>query len=276
MGNSRLAHVFIGVYLVSLFAVSTIWAQRTATNSTDNKAGSKAAAKVDSDMAYLGVEVESLHPSLASHLPGDIMHGQGILVMDVVPDSPAEKAGLKEHDVLTSYDDQKLYAPEQLAKLVQADKPQHEVTLGIVRRGKSEQLKVKLGSEPYDQEPLPGGWEPRGFGSWDWGVPEQSFLRPQARRNSDASWESFDSMTLRKIGDHRFKVEIQYLDKSGKKEQHAFEGTREEIRRDIAAEKDLPANERNHLLSSLGLTNDEFDRSARFPMWNYGPWNRPY
>ena len=49
----------------------------------------------------------------------------------------------------------------------------------------------------------------------------------------------------------RSKLEINYLDKDGKMEHHAFKGTREEIEQAIKSEKDLPNSERHHLLHGL-------------------------
>jgi hypothetical protein len=117
------------------------------------------------------------------------------------------------------------------------------------------------------------------MGNRNWDYIDQPMFRSSQPRNPDASWESFDSMTLRKTGDNRFKVEIQYLDKTGKKtERHSFEGTREEIRRDIEAEKNLPANEREHLLRGLDIPVESTSgyRSAVFPRWGSGPWSRAY
>ncbi|MEZ6081498.1 MAG: PDZ domain-containing protein [Pirellulaceae bacterium] len=56
---------------------------------------------------------------LTSHLPEVSGEGRGVLVADVMDDSPVAKAGLRKHDVLVRYDDQDLYSPEQLVKRVQ-------------------------------------------------------------------------------------------------------------------------------------------------------------
>lgn len=260
------------VAVVALLAAPIARAQQTPAGAADAKSPAKGANPAHSEMAYLGIDVDSLHPSLASHVPEALAHGQGVVVNYVEPNSPAAKAGLKEHDVLTAYDDQKLFAPEQLAKLVQADKPERAVALDIVRGGKSQKLSVTLGQRPQSQGNQQSAWEPRLWDDWRWHFPEQLAFRASQPMNSDGNWESFDSLTLRKTGDNKFKVEIQYLDKAGKTQRHAFEGTREEIRRDIEAEKDLPASERSHLLSGLGMSGSDFDRSAQF--WNSGPWGR--
>ena len=72
----------------------------------------------DKMQAYLGVGVESLPTALTSQMPSVLSEGCGVLVADVAAGSPAEKAGLKQNDILISYDDQRLYSPEQFVKLV--------------------------------------------------------------------------------------------------------------------------------------------------------------
>ncbi len=96
-------------------------------------------------VAYLGVAVEPLHPAFWTHLRDVLEHEQGLLVADVAKDSPAEKAGLKTHDILKSYGDQKLFSPGQLAALVHADKAGHQVKFGIVRAGTPQEVNVTLG-----------------------------------------------------------------------------------------------------------------------------------
>lgn len=49
-----------------------------------------------------------------------LARGAGLVVEEVVPDSTAEKAGFRQHDVLVLLDDQMLLLPEQLAALLDA------------------------------------------------------------------------------------------------------------------------------------------------------------
>ena len=55
---------------------------------------------------------------MAGHLPNALMEGQGVLINHVTAGSPAEKAGLKRHDILVQFGDQKIFAAEQLSKLI--------------------------------------------------------------------------------------------------------------------------------------------------------------
>ncbi len=96
--------------------------------------------------------------------------------------------------------------------------------------------------------------------------------RPESENKTASPWESFDSLTLKKLDDTRYRAEIDYLDKDGQKQHHQFEGTREEIRLQIETEKDLPANEQEHLLRGLNLQ----DESIMPDFW-YGPrWGREF
>jgi|GEM_PF-6143193 len=61
--------------------------------------------------AFLGVAVEPVHPSFSSHVQGRVAEGQGLVVVEVASNSPAERAGLREHDVITTIDDQGCYPP---------------------------------------------------------------------------------------------------------------------------------------------------------------------
>ena len=50
--------------------------------------------------ASLGIAVSSMPEVLTSHLGEVIGDGRGVLVAEVMQGSPAEKAGLKKHDIL--------------------------------------------------------------------------------------------------------------------------------------------------------------------------------
>jgi serine protease Do len=45
---------------------------------------------------------------------------QGVLLVEVVKDSPADKAGLKKWDVITSFDGQEVISVEELTKIIHA------------------------------------------------------------------------------------------------------------------------------------------------------------
>jgi hypothetical protein len=239
-------------------------AQNTKSQNDSAKDQSRESRDNSSGRAFLGVSVSPLPPALGSHMKEQIASGQGLLVEDVADDSAADKGGIKEDDILLCFDDQKLFSPEQLARLVQSDKPGREVTFELLRSGKREKVQVKLGERPSDAV---RGWTERPANSTGQHGSERRFSR---RPNvgdpaGESAWEDFDSLSLKKINKDKFRAEVQYLDKENKTRKHVFEGTREEIRKDIQSQKDLKPEERAQLLRSLGLAS-----SDQFPFGGFG------
>ncbi len=219
-----------------------------------------------SQHAFLGVGIESLHPSMSSHLGAVLEKGTGILVAQVTPGSPAEKAGLKPDDILTKFDDQRLYSPEQLAQLVANDQAGRTADLTFVREGKTQTAKATLESQANSPAPPRMGRTHHPFNERVW--------RGMTTGGDDSHWTQFDSMTLTRTDNNRFKAEIKFRDDQGKTDSRTFEGTRDEIRRDILAEKQLPADERQHLLHALNLTSNEtLNGPASWMVPNDGLWN---
>ena len=116
---------------------------------------------------WLGISGTTLVPDLASAMKLD--QGQrGALVEEVMPNSPAEKAGLKGSDkqitidgqntnvggdVITAIDNQPVVAMDDLiAYLAGSTKVDQKVTLTILRDGKEQKLDVTLAARPSAQE----------------------------------------------------------------------------------------------------------------------------
>ena len=76
------------------------------------------------DITWLGIAPGHVPRALFDQLKQIIPPGQGVLVKNVIPDSPAARAGIRTNDVLLAYGNQKLYSAQQLAGLVRADRPE--------------------------------------------------------------------------------------------------------------------------------------------------------
>lgn len=68
----------------------------------------------------------------------------GIYITRVVEKTAAEKAGIKEDDIILSIDDQKLERMCELRRYIYTKKPKEEVTLKILRNNREIELKVAL------------------------------------------------------------------------------------------------------------------------------------
>lgn len=99
---------------------------------------------------FLGVRYMMLSKTKAEELKIDV-EGGALLTGDsskgefaVVPGSPADKAGLKEKDVILEIDGTKLTSTSSLQSLIAAKKPGDEVILKVWRSGKTMTVKVTL------------------------------------------------------------------------------------------------------------------------------------
>ena len=97
---------------------------------------------------YIGVKLQNLTPELAKAL--NVPQSSGALINDVTKNSPGEKAGLKPDDVVVSFDGKKVESSSALSRNVALRPPNSSVTLGIVRGGKPQDVKVTLTSRPGD------------------------------------------------------------------------------------------------------------------------------
>ncbi len=70
---------------------------------------------------------------------------KGVKVTSVVKGSAAEKAGLKEGDVISKLGGKKINDPEELMDAVTSYKPKEEVKINYERNGKSNEVKAALG-----------------------------------------------------------------------------------------------------------------------------------
>jgi len=113
------------------------------------------------EYAYIGVTTQPLYPQLAQKLGLNTTYGG--LLAEIVPNSPAAKAGLRGGkdevrfqaatystggDVILSIEGHRVVSPDDLARLISAHKPGETVQVEILRDGERKQVKVTLGTRP--------------------------------------------------------------------------------------------------------------------------------
>jgi serine protease Do len=96
--------------------------------------------------SWIGVQVQNLTAELAKSygLPST----SGALVADVVPGSPAAKAGVQAGDVLTRFDGKAVDSSSALPMLVSLTESGHEVNVELWRNGKRETSSIRLEARP--------------------------------------------------------------------------------------------------------------------------------
>ncbi len=95
---------------------------------------------------WLGVVIQEITPEIAE----TIGVKEGILVSQVAPGSPAEKAGLKVGDIIVAIDGEKVREVRELQFRIMKTPPGTEVTLTILRGGKEQTIKAKVGEMPEE------------------------------------------------------------------------------------------------------------------------------
>jgi len=99
---------------------------------------------------WLGISFQPLTKDLAKAF--GISEDKGAVISNVNSGSPAEKGGLKAGDVIISVNGKKLSNSRQLPVLIAKSKPNTMVSMQIVRNGKKQTKKIKLGKMPEDDK----------------------------------------------------------------------------------------------------------------------------
>ena len=95
---------------------------------------------------WLGVSIQEVTSEFAKSL--GMSKPKGALVSQVIPDSPAEKAGLKVRDVIIRFDGIEIVYSGDLPQTVGSIKPGSTVETEIIREGSSKSIKVEVGELP--------------------------------------------------------------------------------------------------------------------------------
>lgn len=94
---------------------------------------------------YLGVAIQDLTPDLAKSF--GLAKPKGVVVSDVTEDSPAERAGLKQGDVIVAYQGAPVEDASALQREVTRTPVGTKATLKIIRDGREMELTVTVGEQ---------------------------------------------------------------------------------------------------------------------------------
>jgi hypothetical protein len=151
-------------------------------------------------------------------------------------------------------------------KIVREGRSGQEVPITLVRGGKTMTLQVRLGERELQTVPE----RRRVFRLFSNERLRHMFEEPGSAARAHA-WDSFDAMRLSRLDANRWRAEIEFRSWEGKKMHRSFEGTREEIRKDILAE-----SERSRFVRALDRHAPVFE----FPFAPFQPiglhrWDQP-
>ncbi len=98
---------------------------------------------------WLGVYIQAMTPSLAGAF--GLKKPKGVIVADIVPGSPADKAGLKRGDVILEVNGEAVNSPAELQIAIRSHKAGEKVKLKVWRKNKTITISVRLGELPQEE-----------------------------------------------------------------------------------------------------------------------------
>lgn len=99
---------------------------------------------------WLGVQVQSLTPELISQF--NLPDTKGALVAKVITDGPADKAGLREGDLIKKIDKRDIFSPDDLVNIVSHLEIGKKADIIILREGKELGITVPIGERPKEED----------------------------------------------------------------------------------------------------------------------------
>ena len=107
---------------------------------------------------WLGVGIQDLTPELAEYYA--IKEKEGVLVTQTYEGDPADKAGIKEGDVIVAVDGKRIASSRELSRTVAEAGVGNKMSLTVLRDGREKEIDVKLAKRP-DTEPTVARGEAR-------------------------------------------------------------------------------------------------------------------
>ncbi len=100
------------------------------------------------DRGYMGVKLQGLNEQLGEYF--GVEDGEGVLISEVIEDSPAAEAGLQAGDVIVKIDDEDIAEADDIHEYLGDKEKGDEVQVSVLRNKRHRNIKVTLGEAPDD------------------------------------------------------------------------------------------------------------------------------
>lgn len=101
---------------------------------------------VSSARPWVGVQIRSVDENIARYL--GLYEAKGALIVGVVADSPAAKAGLKQWDVIVEFNGKKVKDADELVKIIKSTKIGDKVKALVVRNREVIEVNIVVAEKP--------------------------------------------------------------------------------------------------------------------------------
>lgn len=108
------------------------------------------------DHPYLGIQMVDVTPEVKQQVnsnpnaPIKLTVDQGVILMEIVPNSPAQKAGLKQGDVITKVNNQPVKDSTEVRRAVEKSQVGSDLTVEIQRGSQTQNVVVQVGTMPKE------------------------------------------------------------------------------------------------------------------------------
>jgi serine protease Do len=93
---------------------------------------------------YFGVNIQDITPQMKKGLKLE-ENFKGVIIADVLPDGPADKAGLMQGDIITQYDGKNLESAAQLRNSVATTSPGTQIKIKVLRDKEEFDISIRIG-----------------------------------------------------------------------------------------------------------------------------------
>lgn len=140
------------------------------------------------DYGWLGLTIQSINEELKAYfkLKDDV---KGVIVSEVFKDSPAEKSGIKEGDLIIAFDGKKVESSRDLVNKVTSTEVGKRIPVNIIRAGKPLTVGITLGKRPAELDSMAEEKKAPSDEEAKWrGIVVKEFSEAAARRYMLPAW----------------------------------------------------------------------------------------
>ena len=106
---------------------------------------------------WLGVQIQDITADVAEYY--GLSERTGVLVYQVLPSGPAEKTGLKDGDIIKTFDGTAVKNAGELVDVVGRAKVGRKAEIAVLREGKTKTFTIEIGERPTEVELVGGATE---------------------------------------------------------------------------------------------------------------------
>lgn len=105
------------------------------------------------NQGYFGAKFAPISDEVAGELGLDSQ--DGVVIVEVMADSPAAKAGIKEKDVVKKLNDKDITDVASFVTVMRSSKPDDQMKVALIRDKNKEEVTVTLGKRPASMNEKP-------------------------------------------------------------------------------------------------------------------------